>query len=111
MRGAGRWSLATACHGQRSRQGRGSWPQEGSRHIRRVEADRSTGRGYLRKSNGAAVSEVNHAVLLSATDLDWCLKLKEDGLRDENLTRLGAQVANLSLKKLDLLAGPAAPDL
>lgn len=46
-----------------------------------------------------------------ATDLDWCLELEEDGLRDEDFTGLGAQITDLSLEQLDLLAGPAAPDL
>lgn len=49
--------------------------------------------------------------LLGSTNLDGGLKLKEDGLRDEDLTSLGAQITDLSLEQLDLLAGPAAPDL
>lgn len=48
---------------------------------------------------------------LSSTDLDRCLELEEDRLRDEDLSRLGAQIADLSLEQLNLLAGPAAPDL
>mgnify|MGYP004502128587 CR=1 FL=1 len=46
-----------------------------------------------------------------STDLDRCLELEENGLRDEDLSRLGAQVADLGLEQLNLLAGPAAPDL
>lgn len=45
------------------------------------------------------------------TYLDWSLKLQEDGLRDENLTGLGAQIANLRLEELDLLARPASSHL
>jgi hypothetical protein len=108
MRGAGRWSLATAYHGRRNHRGRGSWPQGGSRRIRRDGADRSTGRGYLRKSNNLLAKSLN---VFSTTDLDGCLELEEDGLRDEDLTRLGAQIADFSLEQLYLLAGPAAPDL
>jgi hypothetical protein len=44
------------------------------------------------------------------TYLNRSLQLKEDGLRDENLTGLGAQEANLALEELDLLSGPAASD-
>lgn len=43
--------------------------------------------------------------------LNRSLQLKEDGLRDENLTGLGAQEANLTLEELDLLSGPAASNL
>ena len=46
-----------------------------------------------------------------STDLDRRLELEENGLRNEDLASLGAQVADLRLKQLDLLAGPAAPDL
>jgi hypothetical protein len=46
-----------------------------------------------------------------STDLDRRLELEEDGLRNEDLTGLGAQVTDLRLKQLDLLAGSAAPDL
>ena len=45
-----------------------------------------------------------------STDLYGRLELEENGLRDENLTSLGAQVSNLGLQQLDLLAGPAAAD-
>ena len=48
---------------------------------------------------------------MTVTDLDWCLELEKDRLRDEDLSGLGAQIANLSLEQLNLLAGPAAPDL
>lgn len=47
----------------------------------------------------------------SLTYLDGSLELEEDGLGDEDLTSLGAQIADLGLKQLDLLAGAAAPDL
>lgn len=43
--------------------------------------------------------------------LDRSFKLEEDGLRDEDLTSLGAEVADLGLKQLDLLAGTAAAHL
>jgi len=40
--------------------------------------------------------------------LDGRLKLEEDRLGDENLAGFGAKITDLSLKKLDLLAGTAA---
>lgn len=43
--------------------------------------------------------------------LDRSLELKQYGLRDENLTSLGAEVANLGLEQLHLLAGTASSDL
>jgi hypothetical protein len=43
--------------------------------------------------------------------LDGSLKLEEDGLGDENLASSGAEVADLGLEKLDLLAGSATADL
>ena len=46
-----------------------------------------------------------------STDLDGRLELEENGLRNEDLAGLGAQVTDLRLKQLDLLTGPAAPDL
>jgi hypothetical protein len=44
-------------------------------------------------------------------NLDRSLQLQQDGLRDEDFASLGAQVADLGLEKLDLLARPAAPHL
>jgi hypothetical protein len=44
-------------------------------------------------------------------DLDRRFELEQDGLRDEDFSRLGAQIADLRLQQLHLLAGPAAPDL
>jgi len=49
--------------------------------------------------------------LTSIAYLDRRLKLKENGLRDENFTGFGAKVADLSLEKLNLLAGTAAANL
>lgn len=46
----------------------------------------------------------------SSTYLDRSLELKKDGLGDEDLAGLGAEEADLSLEKLDLLAGAAASD-
>lgn len=43
--------------------------------------------------------------------LDGRLKLEQDGLGDEDLAGLGAEIADLGLEKLDLLAGTAAPHL
>jgi len=43
--------------------------------------------------------------------LDRSLKLEQDGLRDEDLAGLGAQITNLGFQQLNLLAGPAAPHL
>ena len=42
--------------------------------------------------------------------LDGSLKLEEDGLGNENLAGSGAEVADLGLEKLDLLAGSATTD-
>jgi hypothetical protein len=44
------------------------------------------------------------------TNLDGRLKLEQDGLTDEDLPRLGAQIADLMLMQLDLLAGTASAD-
>jgi len=46
-----------------------------------------------------------------AANLDGSLQLQQDGLRDEDFASLRAQVADLGLEKLDLLARPAAPHL
>jgi hypothetical protein len=43
--------------------------------------------------------------------LDGSFELKQNGLGDEDLAGLCAKVADLSLEKLDLLAGTAAPHL
>jgi len=43
--------------------------------------------------------------------LDRRLKLEQDGLGDEDLAGLGAEIADFGLEKLDLLAGTAAPHL
>ena len=43
--------------------------------------------------------------------LDRSLELEQDGLRDEDLASLSAEIANLCLQKLDLLARAAAPHL
>lgn len=45
------------------------------------------------------------------TYLDWSLKLKQNRLRDENLTRLSAQVPNLLLQQLHLLPRPGTAHL
>lgn len=46
-----------------------------------------------------------------ATYLNRSLKLEKDGLGDEDLAGLGAEVADLRLQELDLFAGAAASDL
>jgi len=43
-----------------------------------------------------------------AANLDGSLELEKDGLGDEDLAGLGAEIPNLSLEKLNLLAGAAA---
>lgn len=43
--------------------------------------------------------------------LDGSLELQEDGLRNENLASLGAEVADLGLEQLHLLAGTASSNL
>jgi len=45
------------------------------------------------------------------TDLDGSFKLEEDGLGNENLASSGAEVTDLGLEKLDLLARSATADL
>jgi hypothetical protein len=45
------------------------------------------------------------------THLDRCLEFEEDRLRNEDLSGLGAEEADLSLEELDLLAGSAASNL
>ena len=42
------------------------------------------------------------------TDLYRRFKLEQDGLRNENLAGLGAQVSDLGLQQLHLLSRPAA---
>lgn len=46
-----------------------------------------------------------------AAYLDWGFKLKQDGLRDEDLTGLCAQVTNFSLQQLHLLSRSASAHL
>jgi hypothetical protein len=41
------------------------------------------------------------------TNLDGGLKLKKNGLADENFTGLGAKILDLVLRQVDLLAGAA----
>jgi hypothetical protein len=48
---------------------------------------------------------------LIATDFYRRFQLKQDGLADEDLARLGAQISDLKLFQLHCLAGPAATDL
>lgn len=48
---------------------------------------------------------------MCGTDLYRRLKLEQDRLRDENFSGLGAQVSDLRLQQLHLLARPAAPHL
>jgi ribosomal protein L29 len=43
--------------------------------------------------------------------LDGSFQLEENRLRDENLTGLGAEVTNLRLEQLNLLARAATPHL
>ena len=43
-----------------------------------------------------------------STYLDGSFELEKDGLRDEDLTSLGAEVTNLSFEELDLLSRPAS---
>lgn len=45
------------------------------------------------------------------TYLDRSFELEQDGLGDEYLAGLGAQVSNFGLEQLDLLAGATATDL
>jgi hypothetical protein len=62
----------------------------------------------------AVLKQAQQIVVLTvdiAADLDGSLKLKEDGLGDENLAGLGAEEADFRLEELDLLAGAAASDL
>lgn len=43
--------------------------------------------------------------------LNGSLELKQYGLRDEDFTRFGAEIADLGLQKLNLLARFTTPDL
>lgn len=43
--------------------------------------------------------------------LDWRFQLQQYRLRNEDLSGLGAKIADLGLQKLNLLARPAAPHL
>jgi len=43
--------------------------------------------------------------------LNWSFQLKQNRLRDEYFTSLGAKIADLGLEKLDLLPRTAAPHL
>jgi hypothetical protein len=45
-----------------------------------------------------------------STDLDGRLELEEDGLRDEDLACLGAEVLDLVFLELDGFAGSVAAD-
>jgi hypothetical protein len=66
------------------------------------------------RREATVLEESEKIVVLSVditTDLDRSLKLEEDGLRNEDLTSLGAKVTNLGLKELDLLAGSATSHL
>jgi hypothetical protein len=47
---------------------------------------------------------------VAQTNLDGRLELEQDGLADEDLSRLGAQPANLLLEQEDLLSGTASTD-
>lgn len=58
--------------------------------------------------------ETEQIVVLSvdiAANLDGSLKLKQDGLRDEDLTSLGAEVTDLGFEELNLLARATASHL
>jgi hypothetical protein len=46
-----------------------------------------------------------------AANLDGSFKLEKDGLRNEDLTSLGAEIADLGFEQLNLLARSAAPHL
>jgi len=48
---------------------------------------------------------------ITTTYLYRSFKLEQNGLRDENLTSLGAEIANLGLEKLYLLSGSATTHL
>jgi len=48
---------------------------------------------------------------ITTTYLYRSFKLEQNGLRDENLTSLCAEIANLRLEKLDLLSGSATAHL
>jgi len=66
------------------------------------------------RREATVLEESEKIVVLSVditTDLDRSLKLEEDGLRNEDLTSLGAKVTDLGLKELDLLAGSATSHL
>jgi hypothetical protein len=112
MREAGKWFPRTACHGRHSHRGRGSLLPVGSRRTRTGAEDRSTAHVYHRKSKqDVSTSRRCSCARRSCTDLYGRLELEKNGLRDENLASLGAEVPNLRLQQLHLLAGPAATNL
>lgn len=43
--------------------------------------------------------------------LDGCFQLQQDGLRDEDFSRLSAEKTNLRFQELNLLSRPATPHL
>lgn len=43
--------------------------------------------------------------------LDGCFQLQQNGLRDEDFSRLSAEKANLRFQELNLLSRPATPHL
>jgi hypothetical protein len=70
-------------------------------------------RSAARNQSEVADSNIQfpHLYDRDSTYFDGSLELEEDGLRDENLASLGAQIPDLGLKQLDLLAGAATTDL
>ena len=68
----------------------------------------------IRLGREATVLEQTQQVVVLPVDitanLDGCLKLQENGLADENLTRLGAEELHLVLGQVHLLARAAATD-
>ena len=68
--------------------------------AKRTETGRGHARGRVRLSGATDLSH-----------LDRSFELEQDGLRDEDLAGLGAEITDLGLEQLDLLAWAAAPHL
>lgn len=72
---------------------------------------RTVGRDILGEVGGSCKNDDKYVSVKISPYLDGSFELKQNGLGDEDLAGLCAKVADLSLEKLDLLAGTAAPHL
>ena len=101
------------CLGPRSHRGTGSSPQGGIRRTRRVVGDRSIVRECRRRSKEVQCQQTRWRRYLCGccTHLDWSFQLKQYWLRNEDLSRLRAKIANLRFQQLYLFAWSASSHL